>query len=395
MYKLKLLFALTLLFCSLTLRAQTFARGADVSWCTEMENDGKMFYDNTGKQTELMQLLRQIGMNAVRLRVWMNPENAYGPWCNKSDVLVKARRAHAQGLDLMIDFHYSDFFADPSRQNKPAAWAGMTLEQLKQAVAAHTTDVLQTLKNEGITPRWVQVGNETRTGMIHPEGKLDWSKSGAAAWNGYVTLSNAGYDAVKTVFPDAVVIVHIDRGPEDNLWFFRDFKQYGGKFDMMGLSHYPDYDKWQANNTSTASRITTLYNQFKVPVMIVETGYDSYYEDLAYNVMADLFSKVENLTGCAGVFYWEPEVYNKWKPAYYGTLNWNAYNMGAFTKRGRPGKALTPFYDETAGISHTAADLTAPANGRAYDPLGRPVGPRQTKGFRFSKGRKMLVGQHK
>ena len=100
-----------------------FVRGADVSWCTEMEAAGKRFYDAQGSETELMALMHQIGMTAVRLRVWVNPEQAYGAWSDKADVLAKARRAHAAGLEVMIDFHYSDFFADPGRQTKPAAWS--------------------------------------------------------------------------------------------------------------------------------------------------------------------------------------------------------------------------------------------------------------------------------
>jgi len=355
--------------CSCT-QAQTFVRGADVSWCTEMEADGKKFYDANGTETELMKLLRLSGLNAVRLRVWVNPETGYGAWSDKADVLAKARRAKAQGLDLLIDFHYSDFFADPGQQTKPQAWSSMTLAQLKQAVSDHTTDILQALKDEGITPRWVQVGNETRLGMVWNDGKIDWNKSGAAAWSGYVALSNAGYDAVKAVLPEAQVIVHIDRGPEDNAWFFRDFKQYGGKFDMIGLSHYPDYTNWSTDNTSTANRMKTLYSQFKVPVMIVETGYDAWDETRAYNVMKDFFDKSEGIAGYAGIFYWEPEVYGSWRPAYYTKLGWNAYSKGAFTSQGRPSKALTPFNGGTDGIGSVVSD---PKPSACYDLQGRPV----------------------
>ena len=340
----------SLVVCCHFAHAQTFVRGADVSWCTEMEADGKMFYDANGRETEMMALLRQIGMNAVRLRVWVNPETEYGPWCDKADVLVKARRAHAQGLDLMIDFHYSDRFADPGQQNKPSAWAGLSGNDLKQALKNHTTDILQALKDEGIEPRWVQVGNETRPGMVFDDGKIDWNKSGSAVWNGYISLSNAGYEAVKSLLPEAKVIVHIDNGKDDNAWFFKAFKQYGGKFDMIGLSHYPDYTNWNSDNTSVATRIKELNNQFGVPVMLVETGYDAWDQDRAFNVMDDLFNKVEGLSGCAGVFYWEPEVYGSWRPAIYTTWGWGAYNKGAFTSQGRPGKQLKPFDGGTAGL---------------------------------------------
>lgn len=334
----------------------SFASGADVSWCTEMEADGKKFYNENGQETEMMALLKQLGMNAVRLRVWVNPENEYGPWCDKADVLEKARRAQAQGLAIMINFHYSDRFTDPSHQIKPAAWNGLTMEQLKKAVADHTTDVLSALKAEGITPLWVQVGNETRPGMIFDEGKIDWSKSGSAAWSGYIALSNAGYDAVKSVFPDAKVIVHIDRGPEDNVWFYNSFKQYGGKFDVIGLSHYPDWTNWSSDNDKTANNIQKLNSTFKVPVMIVETGYSAWDEAREKSVMDDLFAKTKNLSGCAGIFYWEPEVYASWKPAVYTKWGWNAYDKGAFKSNGRPNAALSAFRMETSDIKHSISD---------------------------------------
>lgn len=360
-----------LLFLSLssTFQASDFARGADVSWCSEMEASGKKFYNANGSETELMALMKQIGMNAIRLRVWVNPEQAYGAWCDKADVLAKAKRAHAQGLDLLIDFHYSDFFADPSRQTKPAAWSSFSTEQTKLAVADHTKDVLQALKAAGIEPRWVQVGNETRSGMVWDDGRLNWNLSGSALWKGYVALSNAGYEAVKAVFPQAQVIVHIDKGPEDNAWFFKSFKQYGGKFDVIGLSHYPE-SSWQSENSKTVANMQTLGTTFGVPVMIVETGYSASNETLAGQVMEDLFEKVKNVDACAGIFYWEPQLYGWWKPTYYTKLGWNAYGKGAFTSQGRPGAALAPFAGDEDGIGNLRSTM---GNGQKtmYDLQGR------------------------
>lgn len=368
MKKIALFFLLILVGAASRVAAQTdFARGADVSWCTEMEAGGKCFYNAQGTETEMMTLMRQIGMTAVRLRVWVNPEKAYGAWSDKADVLVKARRAKAAGLDLMIDFHYSDFFADPGTQTKPEAWKAYSMTQLKQAVADHTKDVLSALKSEGIEPRWVQVGNETRSGMIWDSGKIDWNKSGSAAWEGYVALSNAGYDAVKGVFPQALVIVHIDKGPDDNAWFFKDFKEYGGKFDMIGLSHYPE-NAWQTENSKTVSNVSALATQFNVPVMVVETGYSTSNETLAGQVMADFMTKAKAAKGCAGVFYWEPEVYGWWKPAYYSKLGWNGYNKGAFTSQGRPAAALAAFAGEDTRIQIPLAD---DAEAQTYDLSGR------------------------
>lgn len=381
--------ALLTLLPAISAGAQTadqFACGADVSWCSEMEADGKRFYNAAGEETEMIALMKQIGMNAIRLRVWVNPEKAYGAWCDKADVLAKARRAHQQGLSLLIDFHYSDFFADPGRQDKPSAWTGYSMDELKKAVADHTRDVLQALKDEGIEPRWVQVGNETRQGMVWDNGKIDWNKSGSARYTGYVALSNAGYEAVHEVLPEAKVIVHIDKGPDDNAWFYREFKAAGGKFDMIGLSHYPESD-WKNENTKTANNVKSLGQTFGVPVMIVETGYSASNESLAEQVMTDLFAKTQSLEQCAGIFYWEPEVYGWWKPAYYSKLGWNAYGKGAFTSEGKPSKALSPFNSEATAIATLPTSREAAA---VYDLSGRRVKSEGQKGICIVEGKKML-----
>lgn len=127
-----------------------FVRGADVSWCTEMEASGRKFYDANGQETELFALLKQIGMNAVRLRVWVNPTGyGYGAWCDKDDVLKKAERAHQQGLDVMIDFHYSDFFADPGRQEKPKDWSDYIDSTIKDRHCRPYERDTHCLKREG------------------------------------------------------------------------------------------------------------------------------------------------------------------------------------------------------------------------------------------------------
>ena len=359
-----------------------FAHGADISWCTEMEAGGMKFYNNDGQETEIFALMKQIGMDAIRLRVWVNPENGYGPWSDKADVLAKARRAQAQDLDLMIDFHYSDYFADPGKQTKPAAWEGLSFDQLKEALAAHTIDVLQTLKDEGIEPKWVQVGNETSSGMVWEDGRIDWNLPDNERWLNYVALSNAGYDAVKSVLPNALVIVHHDNAIHDNVWFYQAFQQYGGKFDMIGLSHYPDWEQWSQTNTTAAANLRKLYNQFHLPVMIVETGYSTWDEQRAENVMKDLFEKMTKEEGCAGILYWEPEVYGgwdapllledgTWQPGTNGTYGANVVSHGAFTAYGQPAPALLVFGNDSSGIIEIEQDFSTPE--RQYNLQGVQV----------------------
>ncbi len=355
------------------------ARGADISWCTEMEADGRKFYNAEGTETELFALMKEIGMTAIRLRVWVNPQRfGYGAWCDKADLLAKARRAQAQGLDLMIDFHYSDCFADPGRQTMPLDWEGFSLDHLKLAIAAYTKDILHALKEEGITPRWVQVGNETNNGMIWDVGKIDWTKTGNARYLNYVALSNAAYDAIKEICPSASVIVHYagasSAGDWDG-WFFKDFKAAGGRFDMIGLSLYPDYNKWNSqaagdvSNLNAELSVRKLAQLFGVPVIICETGFSSWDASRASQVMTDLITRLSNVPQCAGVFYWEPQVDGQWKPAYYDSQGWGAYRMGAFTPDGKPTAALDAF-KEPDGISGIAAPTAT--DSQWYDLQGRP-----------------------
>ena len=346
-----LIFLLGMVFFGV--RAESFVSGADVSWCTEMEADGRLFYNKAGEETELFELMEQIGMSAVRLRVFVDPENGYGPWCDKADVLAKALRAKARGLDLMIDFHYSDRFADPGTQQVPRSWQNMNREQIKEAVDRHTREILQALKDEGIEPMWVQVGNETNNGMLGDFGRVRWDLSGAARFADYAELSNVGYDAVKAVFPGAKVIIHL-AGTESGQWFFPDFKAAGGKFDIIGFSHYPNAGEWNSSaagathsNVNTERYVREAIVRFGVPVMICETGFDVKNPRLAHEVMIDLFNRLRPIDGCCGIFYWEPETDGQWRPESYIPLGWGAYNMGAFTTDGRPTKALDAFGGRT------------------------------------------------
>jgi len=327
---------------------KTFVAGADISWVTEQEADGVKFYNAAGQERDCFALMKEIGMSAVRLRVWVDPATyGYGAWSDKADVVKKAVRAKNAGLDVMIDFHYSDFFADPGRQETPKAWEGLSLDQLKSKVAAHTTEVLNALKAKGVTPKWVQVGNETRNGMMWPTGQL-WTDAGdtAEGWPNYVALTNAGYDAVKQVFSDAIVIIHLNNAWQDCDWWFEKYKGLGGKMDMIGLSHYPqtESDKtWAQVNALAIAQTKLLINKYKVPVMIAEVGVKSADEVEAAKALSVFLTEAKKIDQCVGAFYWEPQVYDNWKPSYYIPLGWNAYDQGAFTAEGKPAQCLEAF----------------------------------------------------
>ncbi len=313
-----------------------FAKGADISWITEMEHQGMKFYNTSGEQTECTALMKQLGMNSVRYRVWVNPENG---WNNASDVLVKAIRAQKLGMRIMIDFHFSDTWADPSNQSVPAEWASYDIEALKKAVGEHTTQVLTLLKNNGVEVEWVQAGNETRSGMLKPLG--DYKQNGG---KNYAELTTACYDATKAVFPDAKVIVHLDSGNNIDLYnrIFPVLNSNRAKYDMIGMSLYPcwwddekgDYSTdWKSTTDACLANISKVNASYGKEVIICETGMPVTKPEVAKEMLSYLLEKTQALSCCKGVFYWEPEA----------PLGYNdGYALGAFSD-GKPTVALDAF----------------------------------------------------
>ena len=308
--------------------AAAFAKGVDVSWLTEMEAAGRKFYNSSGAEQDLFTILKSAGMNTIRLRVWVNPANGYN---SKADVVAKALRAKTAGMRVMIDFHYSDTWADPGKQTKPVAWASQDVAGLKASVAAHTTDVLNAMKTAGVTPEWVQVGNETDDGLLWPEGKASVNMAN------YAALVTAGYDAAKAVFPSAKVIVHLSNGWDNALfrWSFDGLKNNGGKWDVIGLSLYPTPLDWTARNTQALANMNDMVNRYGKEVMVMEAGMSWDQPAAANAFLADLITKVKAVNGNKGlgVLYWEPEAYN----------NWQGYTLGAFDNSGKPTAALDAF----------------------------------------------------
>lgn len=305
-----------------------FAKGADISWATEMEQKGIKFYSGNGTEMECTELMKNLGMNAIRLRVWVNPANG---WCNKEDMLAKAQQASNLGMRLMIDFHYSDSWADPGKQNKPARWQNLTVAQLKDSVSNHTKEALNMLKVNNIKVEWVQVGNETGNGMLWDDGKADISMAN------YAALNNAGYDAVKAVYPKAKVIVHLQEGANNALfrWLFDGLKANGGKWDVIGMSLYPSPENWKTMNGQCISNINDMVSRYGSEVMICEVGMSWSNASASKAFLDDIIARAKGIKGkkCLGVFYWEPEAHN----------NWEGYQLGAFNNNGSPTSALDAF----------------------------------------------------
>jgi arabinogalactan endo-1,4-beta-galactosidase len=305
-----------------------FAKGADVGWLTEMEASGIKFYNNSGTQTECMQLLKSLGMNSIRLRVWVNPANG---WNNTADVVTKAIRAKNLGMKIMIDFHYSDTWADPGQQAKPAAWAGQDIAALQTSVYNHTFNVMTTLKTNGITPDWVQVGNETNDGFLWPDGKASVNMAN------YAKFFISGYNAVKAVSTVSKVVVHLSNGFDNALyrWNLDGLKLNGATWDVIGMSMYPSSTNWSTLNTQCLTNMNDMVTRYGSEVMITEVGMSWDQPAACNSFISDLVTKVKSLSNNKGlgVFYWEPEAYN----------NWKGYSLGAFDNSGKPTAALNAF----------------------------------------------------
>ncbi|WP_018608135.1 glycoside hydrolase family 53 protein [Uliginosibacterium gangwonense] len=305
--------------------AGSFAKGADVSWVDQEEASGYKFYNNSGIATDPFVLLKNVGVNAIRLRVWVNPS---GGWNNGSDVLYKAKRAAAQGQRIMIDFHYSDTWADPGHQTKPSAWSSHTYSQLSTDVYNHTYGTLKYLKDNGIAVSWVQVGNEINGGMLWPEGKT-------SNFSQLAGLINSGYNATKAVYPNASVVLHLANGYNNKTFrsFFDAARSAGAKWDVIGMSFYPPVSNWADYSASLAKNMSDMIARYGKPVMVCEIGMDWTRASTAKSMVSDVVSKVQALgRNGLGVFYWEPEAYP----------GWQGYTMGATDAHGKLTSAMDP-----------------------------------------------------
>lgn len=286
-----------------------FLKGADISHVTMMERQNYLFY-NTTDQQDLFQLVKQRGINSIRLRVWVNPAGPYY-YSGIADVVAKAVRAKALGLSVLIDFHYSDSWADPTKQNIPAAWSGYNLTQMKTAVATHTTDCLNALKANGVTPIMVQVGNETDYGMLWPMG--DVRVAGGMA--NYAALFKAGYNAVKAVDNNIKVMVHFSKGYNNtNCKHVLDgLLANSATFDVVGISVYPVLETYDTNIEDSLDNLEDIVATYNKKVAVVECGY---YQNNAKRTREMVFRLLDGVHALPnqkgmGVYYWEPQYYQR------------------------------------------------------------------------------------
>ena len=331
--------------------SKKIAFGVDLGWLSQLEAEGVTWVDEEKRPVDPIDVLVEMGADSVRLRIFVNPpKDAYWKkrenetcmlgFCDAKSVLEMSKRVKEKGLTLMLDFHYSDHFADPQFQDIPDAWKHDDNEGLKKRVYEHTKEVLTLFTQNDIYPEWVQVGNEINPGLLLPNG----SKENPEVM---VSLLNAGYEAVKECCPECQVITHV-AGIDKADWvapFLEIFFTNGGKTDIMGFSHYPYWYKMMGGEAAVTEdlqeNLTRFSREYKKPVMIVEVGGPENEEQETYDLLCDTIEAIQNVPDGMGqgVYYWEPEVGKDFVP--------DQYPLGAAIKTGektiRFTKAMTAY----------------------------------------------------
>lgn len=299
-----------------------FAMGVDVSSVLSLEASGAVFRDADGEPADLFDVLADSGVTDVRVRVWNDPFDGEGNGYGGGNVDAArateiGRRATDAGLSVLVDFHYSDFWADPAKQQSPKAWEGISAEQKAAAAGEYTRETLALMKDEGVDVTMVQVGNETTGGV-----------AGETAWPAMTGIFQAGSEATREVFPDALVAVHFTNPERDGEYarFAAILDNFDVDYDVFASSYYPFWHGSLENLTEVLSQVATTYGK---QVIVAETSWVSTLEDgdgfanvigeqsdtTAYPVsvqgqamaVSDVIQAVVDVGDAGlGVFYWEP-----------------------------------------------------------------------------------------
>lgn len=264
-----------------------FIKGMDISTLVEMEKCGAKYYDY-GKEEDLFDILKSYGTNAVRIRLWNDPYDSqgmpYGAGTNDLEtMLILAKRAKAHGMDILLDLHYSDFWADPGKQFKPKAWEGLDADGLCDAVYNYTTDVMNVCKDNGILPDMVQTGNELSNGMLWPDGQIfddDTAKSlgHTPEYDNLAKFVSAGIRGVKAVAPATKIMIHLDNGGNNELYrrWFDNYIKRGEDFDVIGLSYYPF---WHGTLGDLSANMADIAKRYGKELIVAEVSMGFTMED--------------------------------------------------------------------------------------------------------------------
>ncbi|HQY11770.1 MAG TPA: beta-galactosidase GalA [Ferruginibacter sp.] len=274
--------------------------GADISFLPELENRGMKFYDTDGKEKDAIRILQEHGLNYIRLRIFNDParDSGYSPklgFCDLQHTLQMAKRVKAAGMKILLDFHYSDYWADPQKQWMPKAWRDKTFPELKQAVYDYTKMVMQALKDQGTVPDMVQVGNEINHGIIWPAGSV-------TDFDNLAQLFFAGVQGVKSVSPSTSIMLHIALGGQndESRFFIDNMNMRGVPYDVIGLSYYP---KWHNTLADLEYNLDDLSRRYNKDVIVVEYSH-------VKREVNELSFNVANNRG-KGTCIWEP--LNTWE----------------------------------------------------------------------------------
>ncbi|HLT33456.1 MAG TPA: glycosyl hydrolase 53 family protein [Aquaticitalea sp.] len=244
-----------------------FYKGMDLSFQSELENYDVAYKDSDGNPIELLDYVANNGTNLVRLKLWHTPQDGQN---SLSDVKAYAQRIKNENMDFLLDFHYSDTWADPGQQTPPAAWQNLNNEELRLAIYTYTKDVVQELKNQNTLPKIIQIGNETDSGFLWDHGRV-WDEF-SDNWPNYAALVGEAVRAIREVdTEDSVKIMLHHSKVEDAIYFFDELQPFNVDFDIIGLSYYPQF---QTHNLDLVqSKLNELATTFGKEIFMAEVAY--------------------------------------------------------------------------------------------------------------------------
>ena len=281
----------------------TFIKGADLSMVPALEANGAQFKDVDGTPKDVLQIFKDHGVNWVRFRIWNNPKTGPGGGgdTDEAKALAMTKRARALGLKVLIAFHYSDFWADPGKQAKPAAWEGHSKDQLVKDVYDYTAKVLKDFQAQGTQPDMIQVGNEIMNGMMWPEGKFPGNDNGKEL----ARLVQAGLQAIHDNDPKHEIRTMIHLADGGNNWIYQNFfnalinDNKVNDFDVIGLSYYPF---WHGTLDDLSNNINDISKRYNKDVTVVETAFG--YTNENFDKMPNAYGAAEE---CIGGFRSTPQ----------------------------------------------------------------------------------------
>jgi arabinogalactan endo-1,4-beta-galactosidase len=239
--------------------------GADVSSLTKSEDFGGVYRDERGRRGDALEILEDQGMSHVRLRVWVDPADGYH---DRDEVVEMAKRAKRLGLKTLVDFHYSDRWADPGQQTKPAAWSAYSVDELADAVFDHTYGICRSMARHAEAPDMIQIGNELNSGMLWPDGHT-WDPPN---WDNLAIFLQAGADAVRACSRHTKVVLHLANGGDNGLyrWWFDNVSARFDDFDVIAASYY---GYWHGSLGDLQRNLTDVSLRYDKDVFVAETAY--------------------------------------------------------------------------------------------------------------------------